>query len=940
MELFGRPTIAEDSVQYQLFLTAAEPTEPEERRNILQQYVERILARFAPLLVQYIWQYQPFNINYVPDKEDVPAHIGGSTNFGDNVEDEWFIVYLVQEITKEFPKLVAKIEDNDGEFLLIEAAEYLPKWLNPESSNNRVFIFQGELHIIPVPKTEDERLWLSEGNPSILQALKIIGSNSEECLAAETIRSSVARRIAGYPQKIQSNFHHAHCYLPAGIVSVLKIRPDLVASAVTAFYLRDPIDLQACRTFRFFTPETRVMAVVTFTKCLYAQLQQQRFIPDKRSGYMLPPRSHPKFKAHELGMKLGELEGSAKFQELIRKAEVFFQQFISKPHNVLSPGEEILQLLERNPYNIEEMRTNQSHLPAEDSDSWLEISPEELDRLLEQASRSSAQRPVVQAGLEDDELAEAYSLSAIPQSMKAFINKMSTHEGAEVPWSSTNEQIKLDGNSMANAIKQILGFSSRGEDELDSDDFEDEDDEDDLLDSDSDGGADLGPVNMDGNAVGNLKVYMDEMDRELAGTNIAKSFTTHTTAAGASVDIDEDSRNIDDKDQQTNDEAVPLDLDLNLVSNLLESLSSQAGRCRTVPLNEPQQEDQHADPYRQSNGLVKNQHGLKNASISVSHGGTSENNSTFLVPCAPQRPVIRQGHITAQQVYNFLNAEAGEPALHNPDYMLILDCRSAERYKQSHMVTARVSLTVLHPELGCLITRGQLQEYSIILLYGENFDGTDSSRDSSVDSATLQRCFCQLSSLGMDPIILLGGYSTFAHLYPFLCTHKMILLESERQALTIYPSEILEGSLYQGSAHQASDYRIIKNLHITHVLNATGECPDAFPATLCYLKLRLNDDTHQDVFESFPVANKFISQALQVDGGRVLVHCSLGRSRSSALTLAFLMEHQRWTLRHAYEWLKERRACAAPNAGFLRQLSSYEERLFGKKLTALDDLCV
>uniref|UniRef100_A0A8C4S7Y1 protein-tyrosine-phosphatase n=1 Tax=Erpetoichthys calabaricus TaxID=27687 RepID=A0A8C4S7Y1_ERPCA len=188
------------------------------------------------------------------------------------------------------------------------------------------------------------------------------------------------------------------------------------------------------------------------------------------------------------------------------------------------------------------------------------------------------------------------------------------------------------------------------------------------------------------------------------------------------------------------------------------------------------------------------------------------------------------------------------------------------------------------------------------------------------------RCFCQLSSLGMDPVILLGGYSTFAHLYPFLCTHKMILLESEREALTIYPSEILEGSLYQGSAHQASDYRIIKNLHITHVLNATGECPDAFPATLCYLRLRLNDDTHQDVFESFPVANKFISQALQVDGGRVLVHCSLGRSRSSALTLAFLMEHQRWTLRHAYEWLKEKRACAAPNAGFLRQLSMCVKR--------------
>lgn len=31
-----------------------------------------------------------------------------------------------------------RVEDNDGEFLLIEAADYLPKWLNPDSSENRV----------------------------------------------------------------------------------------------------------------------------------------------------------------------------------------------------------------------------------------------------------------------------------------------------------------------------------------------------------------------------------------------------------------------------------------------------------------------------------------------------------------------------------------------------------------------------------------------------------------------------------------------------------------------------------------------------------------------------------------------------------------------------------------------------------------------------------
>lgn len=39
---------------------------------------------------------------------DVPAHIFGMTKFGDNIEDEWFIVYIVKQITKEFPELVAR----------------------------------------------------------------------------------------------------------------------------------------------------------------------------------------------------------------------------------------------------------------------------------------------------------------------------------------------------------------------------------------------------------------------------------------------------------------------------------------------------------------------------------------------------------------------------------------------------------------------------------------------------------------------------------------------------------------------------------------------------------------------------------------------------------------------------------------------------------------
>lgn len=41
------------------------------------------------------------------------------------------------------------------------------------------------------------------------------------------------------------------------------------------------------------------------------------------------------------------------------------------------------------------------------------------------------------------------------------------------------------------------------------------------------------------------------------------------------------------------------------------------------------------------------------------------------------------------------------------------------RYKENHVVTARAAVTIIHPELGCLISSTQLQNYSVILLYAQ-----------------------------------------------------------------------------------------------------------------------------------------------------------------------------------------------------------------------------
>ena len=142
MEGSGKLAMVEDAVTRSSHLPPDNARGTEEHREILQKYIERIMTQFAPILVPYIWQNQPFNLKYKPAKGGVPAHMYGMTKFGDNIEDEWFIVYVIKQITKEFPELVARVEDNDGEFLLIEAADFLPKWLDPDNSANRVFFHQ------------------------------------------------------------------------------------------------------------------------------------------------------------------------------------------------------------------------------------------------------------------------------------------------------------------------------------------------------------------------------------------------------------------------------------------------------------------------------------------------------------------------------------------------------------------------------------------------------------------------------------------------------------------------------------------------------------------------------------------------------------------------------------------------------------------------------
>lgn len=74
METLQRRAIMEDTVRYKLFWTQPDDSPSHQGENHLSHLLEEILAKVAPLLIQYIWQHQSFNLRYHPEKGmDMPT---------------------------------------------------------------------------------------------------------------------------------------------------------------------------------------------------------------------------------------------------------------------------------------------------------------------------------------------------------------------------------------------------------------------------------------------------------------------------------------------------------------------------------------------------------------------------------------------------------------------------------------------------------------------------------------------------------------------------------------------------------------------------------------------------------------------------------------------------------------------------------------------------
>ncbi len=444
----------------------------------------------------YLWHDDRFTLR----SDSGRCCLLGEVHYGDNAEDEWYVVAILKKITEEEPQLAARVEDSDGEVLLIEAADVLPRWAQePEVAGGRVFLHRGEVHLVPIadrPSLLSPFPWAPQGENDAFADpgafAKVVTSNTFCTKASEDIQLAIKSRLKKMPSDWQENLHYVHALLPLKTAQMLHQSPQLISCAVHRVLSMDFKDAKICRS-RMKANFKCVKTGVQFTKCLFAMLQSHALHPTKESGWPTSRKGSEEWKVEQLGFKISAgiellasdierigvegcpsekaylkrledlgyfrqlLPGSKEYETLKRSARFAFLEGqceggASKQDAKLAEFKECFQKAERYKAVEEEERTDKL-LRMPDDDAWLHHDQESLDKLLKKHFHiKAAEEP------------------AVLDKLGHFLSSDSDMRGVEV---DEDKPIDIDVDGFEQAMEKVLGtLVENGAEDVSSDELE------------------------------------------------------------------------------------------------------------------------------------------------------------------------------------------------------------------------------------------------------------------------------------------------------------------------------------------------------------------------------------------------------------------------------------------------------------------------------------
>jgi hypothetical protein len=566
--------LPDDTIEYMIHIIDSQLNDAQVRSR-LNDVLQAANEKSKKSLKDYIWQREALTLSL--KRENDRWSLSGRTSFGDSIADEWLIVYLLRELSKQFPNAWIRVRDTDGEFLLIEAANALPKWLNPEVADNRVWINRGQLRIIPFVKDDN-----TSKNLTLQQALDKIKSDPASLLHSPLIEEEAFYRLQKYPEAIKDSLHCALVTIPRNLAYILNAKASFTSPAVEAFYLRDPISLRplskSSTSDLSFPPEDFVKVSARFNKASFAQLKSQEFsLPKAWENAPFSASEDPKdISRRELGMKLA----------------CGFEMLVQDPQNKDKKAVREISLL------LEDLESGADTLPTdvdlkswpqcEDSESWMDINFEDFERELSGKRNNDEVKPAAagaNAGFGDKAAQE--NLRRMVENFEKWMNDDEAGpEGAELDEMDFDDDdeddlegeedsdeedraVSFDENEFKRMMRQMMGMP---DDSPISELKNREDSNVEELDDDSEDEE--------------IRLLSERMEAELNASGAlnldptpskVKAVTDSTKAKGkAKVDsaVGQEGNNTEDEGGEEGEE---VQIDYNLAKNLLEAFKGQTG---------------------------------------------------------------------------------------------------------------------------------------------------------------------------------------------------------------------------------------------------------------------------------------------------------------------------------------------------------------------------
>jgi predicted protein tyrosine phosphatase len=136
------------------------------------------------------------------------------------------------------------------------------------------------------------------------------------------------------------------------------------------------------------------------------------------------------------------------------------------------------------------------------------------------------------------------------------------------------------------------------------------------------------------------------------------------------------------------------------------------------------------------------------------------------------------------------------------------------------------------------------------------------------------------------------------------------------------PTHIID-NIYLGSAYNAASYDTLISNNIKVIFNITNEISNYFPDEFIYIQCKLYDNNKESIIKHAHKAFKEIIHHQENTEGNIFIHCYMGKSRSAAIVLYYIMKTKNYTFDEALNFIRSKRHIVNPTFRFTKDLANF-----------------